>query len=32
MHRARPFPAHEPRDVRRTTLAGDRPTVAQVSR
>ncbi|HSL47623.1 MAG TPA: TauD/TfdA family dioxygenase [Candidatus Deferrimicrobiaceae bacterium] len=31
MHRARPFPAHEPRDVRRTTLAGDRPTVAQVS-
>ena len=31
MHRARPFPAHEPRDVRRTTLAGDRPTMAQVS-
>jgi alpha-ketoglutarate-dependent 2,4-dichlorophenoxyacetate dioxygenase len=31
MHRARPFPEHEPRDVRRTTLAGDRPTVAQVS-
>jgi alpha-ketoglutarate-dependent 2,4-dichlorophenoxyacetate dioxygenase len=30
MHRARPFPEHEPRDVRRTTLAGDRPTVAQV--
>ncbi|MGH7396310.1 MAG: TauD/TfdA dioxygenase family protein [Candidatus Rokuibacteriota bacterium] len=29
MHRARPFPADEPRDVRRTTLAGDRPTVAQ---
>ena len=29
MHRARPFPAHEPRDVRRTTLAGDGPTVAQ---
>ena len=23
MHRARPFPAHEPRDMRRTTLAGD---------
>jgi alpha-ketoglutarate-dependent 2,4-dichlorophenoxyacetate dioxygenase len=31
MHRARPFPEHEPRDVRRTTLAGGRPTVAQVS-
>ena len=31
MHRARPFPENEPRDVRRTTLAGDRPTVAQVS-
>jgi alpha-ketoglutarate-dependent 2,4-dichlorophenoxyacetate dioxygenase len=30
MHRARPFPEHEPRDVRRTTLAGERPTVAQV--
>jgi alpha-ketoglutarate-dependent 2,4-dichlorophenoxyacetate dioxygenase len=30
MHRARPFPAHEPRDVRRTTLVGDGPTVAQV--
>ena len=29
MHRARPFPAHEPRDVRRTTLMGDAPTVAQ---
>ena len=29
MHRARPFPAHEPRDVRRTTLAGDAPTVVQ---
>ena len=28
MHRARPFPAHEPRDMRRTTLAGDGPTVA----
>jgi alpha-ketoglutarate-dependent 2,4-dichlorophenoxyacetate dioxygenase len=23
MHRARPFPPHEPRDVRRTTLVGD---------
>lgn len=29
MHRARPFPEHEPRDVRRTTLMGDAPTVAQ---
>lgn len=29
MHRARPFPYHEPRDVRRTTLMGDQPTVAQ---
>jgi alpha-ketoglutarate-dependent 2,4-dichlorophenoxyacetate dioxygenase len=29
MHRARPFPAHEPRDVRRTTVMGDAPTVAQ---
>ncbi len=29
MHRARPFPPHEPRDMRRTTLAGDGPTVAQ---
>ena len=29
MHRARPFPAHEARDMRRTTLAGDGPTVAQ---
>ena len=26
MHRARPFPAHEPRDMRRTTLVGT-PTV-----
>ena len=32
MHRARPFPAHEPRDMRRTTLMGDGPTVAQVDR
>jgi alpha-ketoglutarate-dependent 2,4-dichlorophenoxyacetate dioxygenase len=31
MHRARPFPAHEPRDMRRTTLIGDAPTVAQAS-
>jgi alpha-ketoglutarate-dependent 2,4-dichlorophenoxyacetate dioxygenase len=31
MHRARPFPEHEPRDVRRTTLMGDGPTTAQVA-
>jgi alpha-ketoglutarate-dependent 2,4-dichlorophenoxyacetate dioxygenase len=31
MHRARPFPAHEPRDMRRTTLAGDGPTAAQLA-
>jgi alpha-ketoglutarate-dependent 2,4-dichlorophenoxyacetate dioxygenase len=30
MHRARPFPAHEPRDMRRTTLVGDGPTTVQV--
>lgn len=29
MHRARPFPANEPRDVRRTTVMGDAPTVEQ---
>jgi len=29
MHRGRPFPAQEARDVRRTTLMGDAPTVAQ---
>jgi alpha-ketoglutarate-dependent 2,4-dichlorophenoxyacetate dioxygenase len=29
MHRARPFPADEPRDMRRTTLAGDGPTAPQ---
>jgi alpha-ketoglutarate-dependent 2,4-dichlorophenoxyacetate dioxygenase len=29
MHRARPFPADQPRDMRRTTLAGDGPTVRQ---
>jgi alpha-ketoglutarate-dependent 2,4-dichlorophenoxyacetate dioxygenase len=29
MHRGRPFPAYEVRDVRRTTLKGDGPTVAQ---
>jgi alpha-ketoglutarate-dependent 2,4-dichlorophenoxyacetate dioxygenase len=28
MHRARPFPAHEPRDMRRTTLVGT-PTIDQ---
>jgi alpha-ketoglutarate-dependent 2,4-dichlorophenoxyacetate dioxygenase len=31
MHRARPFPAPEPRDVRRTTLAGDGPTAPQLA-
>jgi alpha-ketoglutarate-dependent 2,4-dichlorophenoxyacetate dioxygenase len=31
MHRGRPFPAEEARDVRRTTLAGDGPTVAQAA-
>src|SRR6185503_18391713 len=31
MHRARPFPAHEPRDMRRTTLAGDGPTAEQLA-
>src|SRR5262245_57497196 len=30
MHRARPFPVHEPRDMRRTTLVGT-PTMAQVA-
>jgi alpha-ketoglutarate-dependent 2,4-dichlorophenoxyacetate dioxygenase len=30
MHRGRPFPAGEPRDVRRTTIKGDGPTVEQV--
>ena len=30
MHRGRSFPAHEPRDVRRTTLAGEGPTTDQV--
>lgn len=29
MHRARDFPVDEPRDMRRTTLAGDAPTVEQ---
>ena len=31
MHRARPFPAHEKRDMRRTTLAGDGPTTVQAA-
>jgi len=29
MHRGRPFPSDEPRDVRRTTIVGDGPTTAQ---
>lgn len=31
MHRARPFPADQPRDMRRTTLAGEGPTAAQAN-
>jgi alpha-ketoglutarate-dependent 2,4-dichlorophenoxyacetate dioxygenase len=31
MHRARRFDRNEVRDVRRTTLAGDRPTVEQIT-
>lgn len=31
MHRARPFPAEEPRDMRRTTLMSDGPTVSQAA-
>jgi len=31
MHRARPFPVHEPRDMRRTTLMGEGPTVTQAA-
>ena len=31
MHRGRPFPADEARDVRRTTLKGEAPTVEQES-
>jgi alpha-ketoglutarate-dependent 2,4-dichlorophenoxyacetate dioxygenase len=31
MHRARPFPANEPRDMRRTTLMGEGPTAAQAA-
>ena len=29
MHRVRPFPVDEPRDMRRTTIAGEGPTVKQ---
>lgn len=29
MHRSRPFPEEQPRDMRRTTIVGDGPTVAQ---
>lgn len=29
MHRARPFPVDQPRDMRRTTLAGEGPTAIQ---
>jgi len=31
MHRVRRFDATQPRDVRRTTIAGDAPTVAQAA-
>lgn len=31
MHRARAFPVDEPRDMRRTTLAGDAPTAEQAA-
>jgi alpha-ketoglutarate-dependent 2,4-dichlorophenoxyacetate dioxygenase len=31
MHRGRPFPQQEPRDVRRTTLVGEGPTAAQAA-
>ncbi|SRR5581483_2715627 len=31
MHRARPYPANEARDMRRTTIAGDGPTVIQAA-
>lgn len=31
MHRARPFPAEEPRDMRRTTLKGEGPTVGRAA-
>lgn len=32
MHRARPFPVDEKRDMRRTTLAGDGPTAIQIAK
>ena len=31
MHRARPFPPEEPRDMRRTTIVGDGPTAVQAA-
>jgi alpha-ketoglutarate-dependent 2,4-dichlorophenoxyacetate dioxygenase len=31
MHRGRPFPADEPRDVRRTTIVGEEPTADQAA-
>ena len=31
MHRARPFPSEEPRDMRRTTLQGEGPTAEQAA-
>ena len=31
MHRARPFPSEEPRDMRRTTLRGEGPTAEQAA-
>ena len=31
MHRVRPFDDTKPRDMRRTTLAGDAPTIEQVA-
>jgi alpha-ketoglutarate-dependent 2,4-dichlorophenoxyacetate dioxygenase len=31
MHRVRPYPANEKRDMRRTTLVGEGPTVAQAA-
>ncbi|MFT6581781.1 MAG: alpha-ketoglutarate-dependent 2,4-dichlorophenoxyacetate dioxygenase [Alphaproteobacteria bacterium] len=31
VHRARPLPADEPRNLRRTTIAGAAPTVQQAA-
>jgi alpha-ketoglutarate-dependent 2,4-dichlorophenoxyacetate dioxygenase len=31
MHRVRRYDDHQPRDMRRTTIAGEAPTIAQVS-